>query len=375
MEKILTSPWIWDRSKTLVNLSSSILKHFGVTPFHQSIDEIDTLLDGRKKVALFLFDGMGEYNLHVHGVAGKTFLDHRYMTIYSTNPPTTVAATTALLTGKYPIETGWLGWSLHIDELGIPVDVFPSQSSIDGSNVENGIMFRLCPIKTIDELMIEKGVKAHMFFQDGVGGRFGGPKTMDDAPAMVGDFFQNQGGQFAYIYFNNPDGVIHHHGVASKEVDDMIVSAARCVDKFTKENPDVLTMVIADHGLIDVEYVDIGPFADLNDCLKEIPSIEGRLASFFLKEGKEEQFLAAMKKHLPSFALFKKEEIMKNGFFGEGIPCQKAYDFIGDYIGISTDKTIIHDTVHKSNTYHLHAHHAGPSKEEKEILLAAYNAK
>ena len=66
---------------------------------------------------------------------------------------------------------------------------------------------------------------------------------------------------------------------------------------------------------------------------------------------------------------------MKNGFFGEGIPCQKAYDFIGDYIGISTDKTIIHDTVHKSNTYHLHAHHAGPSKEEKEILLAAYNAK
>ena len=42
---------------SLVNLSNSILKHFGVNTFHESIPEIDDLLKGHKKVVAVLFDG------------------------------------------------------------------------------------------------------------------------------------------------------------------------------------------------------------------------------------------------------------------------------------------------------------------------------
>ena len=353
-----------ERTSSLVNLSSSLLAHFGANPFHQTIPEIDALLKGHQKVALFLFDGMGEYNLNQHPVAGKLFLENKYMTIVSTNPATTVAATTGLLTGKYPIETGWLGWSLSIKEAGCPVDVFPSVSSIDGSPVENRIMYRVCPIKMIDELMIEKGTKAHLFFQDGVGGRFGGPKTIEEAPEMVGKFFK-EGGEFAYIYFNKPDEETHRYGVRSKEVDDIVARASACVSKFISKNQDVLTLVIADHGLIDVKYVDLGKYPEITENLAELPSFEGRTVSFFIKEGRKEAFLKAMKKYLPSFALYTKEEILEMGYFGEGEPSSRSLEFIGDYIGIAMDDCILHDTIAKSNTYLLKAHHAGPSKEER----------
>jgi predicted AlkP superfamily pyrophosphatase or phosphodiesterase len=43
--------------------------------------------------------------------------EHKLMTIHSVNPATTVACTSALLTGKNPIENGWLGWSLYLERL------------------------------------------------------------------------------------------------------------------------------------------------------------------------------------------------------------------------------------------------------------------
>ena len=45
-------------NNSLVNLSNSILKHFGVETFHKTIPEVDKLLKGHKKVVAVLFDGM-----------------------------------------------------------------------------------------------------------------------------------------------------------------------------------------------------------------------------------------------------------------------------------------------------------------------------
>ena len=39
-------------------------------------------------------------------------------------PPTTTSATTSLLTGKYPIETGWLGWTEKLPEYDVPCTRF-----------------------------------------------------------------------------------------------------------------------------------------------------------------------------------------------------------------------------------------------------------
>ena len=100
-----------DYRHSLVSLISSVMKHFGLAPAHETLPEADALL-GRKyrNVVLLLFDGMGMSVLET--LPPDSFLrKHLAGTISSVSPPTPTAATTSVLTRLEPIEHGWLGWS------------------------------------------------------------------------------------------------------------------------------------------------------------------------------------------------------------------------------------------------------------------------
>jgi len=162
MEKL--DPSFYDKQTTLVNFASSLLAHYGVTPFHPSIPAVDELLKNHQKVAVFLFDGAGEWVLKRWPHQDKYMREHGLLTIHSVNPATTVACTTALLTGRYPIETGWLGWSLQFDSLGFPVDVFPNRNSLTGEALSGGnIMEKTCPVDKLDVLIQKAGIKPNFF--------------------------------------------------------------------------------------------------------------------------------------------------------------------------------------------------------------------
>ncbi len=109
---------------SIVNFSNSIIKHFGATPFHSSIPEVDKFLEGKKKVVLFLFDGMGKYVIEKHLPEDSFLRKHTFHYMTSTFPPTTVAATDALLSAKFPSETGWLGWTQYFSEVDKNVNMF-----------------------------------------------------------------------------------------------------------------------------------------------------------------------------------------------------------------------------------------------------------
>ena len=146
--------------KTLINLSNSILKHFGAETFHNTIPEVDKLLKGHKKVVAVLFDGMGQNIVRMH-LKEKSFIRSHYVTtINSTYPPTTAAATTAFLTGKYPIETGWLAWAEYFKDYDKNIILFRSIDFNTGESLlkegEDHIANRYFPIHYIFEL-IEKG--------------------------------------------------------------------------------------------------------------------------------------------------------------------------------------------------------------------------
>ena len=100
----------------LITFSNSLLKHFGVKTFHQTEPEVDKILKGHKKVVVMLFDGMGQNIVRLH-LKDKDYIRSHYLcTINSTFPPTTTAATLGFLTGKYPIETGWMSWTQYFEE-------------------------------------------------------------------------------------------------------------------------------------------------------------------------------------------------------------------------------------------------------------------
>lgn len=356
----------------LTNLANSIIAHFGVKPFHKTIPEIDKLLKGRKKVAVFLFDGMGEYILCHHQQAGRLFLENEYLIIDSTNPATTVAATTSFLTAKSPIETGWLGWALPVLGIEEPIEVFPGTSFLTGEKLGRGIMEREFPVTYIDELINNAGHKAKILYQYGVGGRTDGPADYLDAPPMAKKYFE-EGGEFLYVYFNTPDGLIHHNGVDAQIVDDRIALAAKTVETFARENPDVLTLCIADHGLLDVKYFDLKDYPEFKECLRAPMCLEARTTNFYVKKEKEQEFLDLMKSKFPQFRVISRDFAISSHYFGEGETTEKIKNLLGDYIALAQDNTCFIDTSCISTQCCMAAHHAGPLKEEKRILVSAFN--
>lgn len=87
------------KDNSLINLSNSILKRFGVNIFHNSNEKLDKILQKHCKIALFLFDGFGKSIAEKHLSKDSFLLKNKFDTISSTFPPTTVAATNGFKSG------------------------------------------------------------------------------------------------------------------------------------------------------------------------------------------------------------------------------------------------------------------------------------
>ena len=361
-----------NRDNTLVNFSSSILKHFGVDPFHSTIKEVDEALKGHKKVAVFLFDGASEYNLRLYPRTNRFILAHKLKTIYSVNPATTVACTTAFLSAKFPIETGWLGWSLNFPTLG-PIDVFTGKSSYSDKRYNPSPINEFAPYTNIGKILTSHGVNAKIAFEYPVE-NLDGPKNYREALRKYGDFFQKENGEFLYGYFKNPDHTIHGAGVKSFKTHWQFSKIAWFVKRFVKRNPDVIVFTFADHGLIDVTYDDVSAHKDLEDCLSAPISLDCRIPTFFVKEGRKEEFVTLFNRYFGNdYLLVSKEDAISLNYFGEGVPSKASLTFLGDYIGVAKGKVAMKEYFGKIDPHPCLAHHSGASKEEREVLLAVYN--
>ena len=111
-----------DYNKCLTNYACSIRKYFGLEYKHNTIKEVDDLLEKYKprNVITFLFDGMGTYVLN--RTDAEFFKENKLMDLHSVFPATTVACTTSVRTGLNPVETNMLGWNMYYDELDRDAD-------------------------------------------------------------------------------------------------------------------------------------------------------------------------------------------------------------------------------------------------------------
>jgi predicted AlkP superfamily pyrophosphatase or phosphodiesterase len=370
MDKL--DPSILDTKTNLVNLSNSLLKHYGVETFHPSIPEVDQLLEGRSKVALFLFDGLGEYILDEHQRQSRYILQHKFMTIHSVNPATTVACTTALLTGRYPIENGYMGWSLYFPDHDFPIDVFPNENSLTGEKLSENVIQAHCPITYISDLIAQAGHHARAALQYPLWDEKG-PKKLKDIRTQ-GSVFFHEGGEFLYCYWTDPDHTLHHRGVHAHQVSHRIRQISHTIKAFAKANPDVLVLVVADHGLIDVQYRDIEAFPEIASLQRKAPALEGRTCSFYLKDGTEKRFSEAFNKEFGKYFILKsKQELLDEHYFGEGEINPFAKEMIGDVVALAVSNQILVDSVYNHNFKVHEAHHAGATEEERAICLSVYN--
>jgi predicted AlkP superfamily pyrophosphatase or phosphodiesterase len=364
----------------ITNLSNSILKHYGVKPFHDSIKEIDDLLANKKKVIVFLFDGMGKVVLEKDLPEDSFFRQHIIHNIKSTLPPTTVASTTSFLSGKFPIETGWLGWTLYFHDIDKFVNVFPNVDDVTGESIgEVNKMQAEHPYKTIAELINENKNKevAKLIFGYPVNKDNKKTKHLRSFVKYSYEQADSKEESFTYAYWVNPDSLMHHYGVTHKKVKKCINKIQKYIKKYSQKHPNVATLVIADHGMKDVTWENLKMHPDLLETLIRPMSIEKRCANFYVKPGMEKRFEGLFKAYYGQhYELFTMENALKENLFGETKVDDKIKPFLGNYLAVATDEVSIEfPKDKKGKKVPFVGHHAGSTLDELDISVIGLNIK
>lgn len=124
-------------NECLTNLACSIRKYFGLDYKHNTLDYIDQILDEYKpkNVVTILCDGMGS-NIMDRVLNDEDFLiRNRIKPITTVFPATTVAATTSMMTGLNPCETGMLGWDMYYKDIDKTITVFLNSEKEDPNHI------------------------------------------------------------------------------------------------------------------------------------------------------------------------------------------------------------------------------------------------
>ena len=360
----------FNRNKNLVTLSNSILKAYGIRPFHNTIKVVDELFNKnqipKRKLAVFLLDGFGTYIQKIYKKDIPNLYNHNFLKMTSIYPPTTVACTTAFLTGKYPVETGWLGWVEKLPMYSSPVTMF-SSTFVD-TKFETKVKTRnFLPTTDLIELINNKT-------------NFTANKLMSFNMSLPNDlslFFSEANKSvkkydFSYLYLTEPDSTLHECGTHSTKVKNIVKSIDTYLDCFVKNNPDVLTLVIADHGHIDTSYFILNEHQELYSLLvPKYNCLEARSCMLFVKKGRQEEALKLIKKYYSDyFDIYTKEEIIEKHLFGYGKPNIHFNDLLGDFLLVSKSNAGIADSCSSL----LVSHHAGGTKKELNINLNVFNS-
>ena len=358
----------YDRS--ILSIASSVLNHFGVKDcLHKTLPEFDKLLEkDYKNIIVILFDGLGTSTLNYH-LKENDFLRKHYVTdISSVFPSTTVAATTSILSGYSPLECGWLGWDLYFEEIGENVAVFKNTLQRNGEPAAKyNVAHKYIPYKNImQRIEMVKGRKSAycvaFFSKYRV-------KSVEDICKTIYKLSKKRKNKYIYAYWNQPDHAMHGHGVTSPEAHKEILHINSEVEKLCGKLKDSLIIITADHGLCDGKTKYLEDYPQLTELLKRPPSIEPRALSFFVKDGKAEEFKTAFNKAFgDNFRLMTKEEVFSENILGFGTPHPKTADFIGDFFAVALGEINID---YKRGDFEMVGVHAGLTEEEMTVPFIA----
>ena len=366
-----------DYDNCIVNLSNSILKAFGAETSAPTLKMADKLLEKEyKNVVVLLMDAMGISILEKHLEPDGFLRSHLAGAYSSVFPPTTVAATTSMLSGLYPNEHGWLGWDMYYPELDKNVTVFLNKEQLredeNGELVEPApaadfnAAFRYTPYKNIINRINEAGGRAYasMPYLEPF------PQDLEAILARVEDLCSKPEKKFIYAYWNEPDGTMHVKGPDSSVVHDLMHELEDRLEKFASGLSDTLLLITADHSQIECDNYCLMDYPEILKCLVRMPAVEPRALSFWVKDEYRKEFPDIFREAFGDrFWILTREEVIGQKLFGTGRDHRLLRDMLGDYLAISVSDATIFLT-HKEAGL-MPGGHAGLTKEEMDIPLLA----
>lgn len=356
--------------KNIVNISATFAEYLGAKNKNHTLKILNKELQkDYKNIVFIIFDGMGINPLKINLNNNDFLRSNTKDTLTSTFPSTTTNATTTLLTNKYPLEHGWLAWSVYFEELGRAIDIYLSQDSYTKEKIDENFVFNRLPINayyenTKTDYTINRVVPP--YFKDGLKDNRYNFEETDDMFKYIKEICDKDGKQFIYSYSPEPDHTMHEEGVSSKKAKEVIIDLNKKISKLAKETKDTLFVITADHGQTDVAgYINIYENKEIMELLKEKPYLEPRATAFKIKEGKEKEFIKLFNKYYgKDFKLFKSEKLLKNNYFGVKNGENKV--FLADYIAVCKTNKVFRFS---ENSHYFKGHHTSLGKEMQVPLI------
>lgn len=356
-------------TECLTNLACSIRKYFNLEFNHNTLTYVDKILEEKnpKNVVLILCDGMGSKILNKVLNENSFLIKHKYKDITTVFPATTVAATTSIMTGLNPVESGMLGWDMYYKGIDKTITTFFNYEKEDSDKkvLQEAIDFKQKYMKTksiMDEINEQGQYKAYTlfpFFDNTY-------KDLDDMYNIIINKCMEDGKKFIYAYDIEPDSTMHDLGSDSNEAYKIIKNINERIENLSKNLEDTIIFVVADHGHKNVVNIDLSDYPDVEDCLLRNTSIEPRAVNFFIKDDKKELFVNLFKKYFGNdFNLYSKFDIIDSNLFGYGEENEIFRDSLGDFLAIGiTDKAIVY-----TGGVKLKSQHAGYTDDEIYVPL------
>ncbi len=363
-----------DYKNSILNVSHTILDYYNVKPRYEVIPELKKELDLQfKHVCLILLDGMGTNILEEHLDPSSFLRKNMIKKITSIFPPTTVAATNAVLTTNPPYQSGYLGWVQYFKKENTNHVVFLNKDFYDEKRTfQNTLRDIYLKQDLIYDYIKQQNseVKTYELFPDF---RPDGSKTFHIEMKKLLEITKKNEKNFTYAYWTYPDLLEHEVGISSKHVKEELEKLNLNLETLSKEiNDDTIIIVIADHGLVDVEPIELYKDEELMKCLLRMPSMEPRATNFFVKPFKKHKFKKLFnEKYGTYYQLLSKEEFLYSGLLGQGEKHKLLDSFLGDFVAISISNKYFKFKEGKL----FKAHHAGLLQGEMEVPLIVYHNK
>lgn len=367
-----------DYDHSILSLSNSLLKHYGIAPAYQTLSVLDDVLAMEyKNVVLLILDGMG-VELLKRSLSERAFLRRQMsQTISSVFPPTTTAATRTFYSGLPPICHGWLGWCAYFKEYDQVIELFRdtefyTQQKLEIESVKTQLVY--------DSLLtqIEKATHNQVGVTDISPFTIDGVQTLSALCARVKKVTRQPGRQFVCAYWPQPDHLCHEIGPYQAPVRACLQEINKRVRQLCQSLSDTVVIISADHGHIPVDgAVYLNDYPDLLACLSKPLSLEERCTVVFVKSACHETFKQLFEAYLSKdFLLLRTAEALAQNLFGVGKPHPRAHDFLGDFLILSRSGISLRQRVNGLDPSEgLKGVHAGPTRAEIEVPLILYQTK
>lgn len=354
--------------RSMLNIISSIRNYFGYHANYETDQHIDEILSSKsyKNIVIMLLDGLGENILEYNAKPDSFLKKYHSYTNTSIYPSTTAASTTATKNGLAPIVTGWLGWENYFHEIKRNIVLFTGRNYV--TNEETGFNpYKVIPYQFFFADMDVNGQIIEPDFNE-VNYKF------KDVLKKSLKNFKKEVNNIQYVYFTQPDTIMHEYGSYSKQALDIIAEIDQELVSYVNNLPeDTLLIISADHGHTNVLPIELWACETINKRLKRRPSNDSRCISFSVKYEYKKDFMKIFNSLFGyAYQIYPTAELIADEYFGlkTDVINERSKDFLGDFIAIGINNYYFNyrakdDAVFKS-------HHAGITADEMLVPVVIY---